>query len=123
MTLNTLVSRSAGLRRMLSRFPAETVCCLLLVIMGANLLANAWRAAPTNDELVHIPAGYHSLVRPDFRLNPEHPPLVKMWACLPLLVIRPTIYAPPDGAGEESARYTVLASLEFWETNKDRFKA
>jgi hypothetical protein len=91
--------------------------------MGANLLANAWRAAPTNDELVHIPAGYHSLVRPDFRLNPEHPPLVKMWACLPLLVIRPTIYAPPDGAGEESARYTVLASLEFWETNKDRFKA
>ncbi|MCU1264975.1 MAG: glycosyl transferase family 39 [Acidobacteria bacterium] len=91
--------------------------------MGANLFSSAWRAAPTNDELVHIPAGYYSLVRPDFRLNPEHPPLVKMWACLPLLVIRPKIFSPPDGVDEESARFTVVAALEFWQANQDRFKA
>jgi 4-amino-4-deoxy-L-arabinose transferase-like glycosyltransferase len=91
--------------------------------MAANLFSNAWRKAPTNDELVHIPAGYHALVRPDFRLNPEHPPLIKMWACLPLLLIRPMISQPPAGVGEESARFTELASLEFWQANQSRFKA
>ena len=117
------LAKFGGVRRVASRYPAEALCCCLLLVMGANLFSNAWREAPTNDELVHIPAGYHSLVRPDFRLNPEHPPLVKMWACLPLLIIRPTVYAPPDGAGEESARFTVLASLEFWQANQGRFKA
>lgn len=107
---------------MFSRFSAETAGCCLLLVMGANLFSNAWRAAPTNDELVHIPAGYHSLVQPDFRLNPEHPPLVKMWACLPLLIIRPKISASPHGAGEEFARFTSLAAIEFWQTNQGRFK-
>jgi 4-amino-4-deoxy-L-arabinose transferase-like glycosyltransferase len=110
-------------RKIFSRNVAEIICLALLLIMGANLFSNAWREAPTNDELVHIPAGYYSLVRPDFRLNPEHPPLIKMWACLPLLILRPTIYAPPDGVSEESARFTVLASLEFWQANQAKFKA
>src|SRR4051812_11264861 len=123
MKFNSLVSAGFRLRRKIARFPAETLGCCLLVVMGANLFSNAWREAPTNDELVHIPAGYYSLVRPDFRLNPEHPPLVKMWACLPLLIIRPTVYASPDGAGEESGRFTVRASYEFWRANHVRFKA
>lgn len=123
MKPNPFVYAVVRLRQALARFPAETLCCCLLLIMGANLLSSAWRAAPTNDELVHIPAGYYALLRPDFRLNPEHPPLVKMWACLPLLVIRPTIYVPTDGAKQESAQYTVLASLEFWQANQSRFKA
>lgn len=107
---------------MFSRFWAETLGCCVLLIMGANLFSSAWRAAPTNDELVHIPAGYHSLVQPDFRLNPEHPPLVKMWACWPLLILRPQVSAAPDGAGEEFARFTSLAAIEFWQTNQGRFK-
>lgn len=114
---------NAPVRRLVSRRSAEILCCCLLLVMGASLFSNARREAPTNDELVHIPAGYYSLVRPDFRLNPEHPPLVKMWACLPLLVIRPKVYTPPDGADEESARFTVLASVEFWQANQDRFRA
>jgi 4-amino-4-deoxy-L-arabinose transferase-like glycosyltransferase len=114
---------NAPVHRLVSRFSAEILCCCLLLAMGANLFSNAWRAAPTNDELVHIPAGYYSLVRPNFRLNPEHPPLVKMWACLPLLVIRPKIFSPPDGADEASPRFTVLAAVEFWQANHDRFKA
>jgi 4-amino-4-deoxy-L-arabinose transferase-like glycosyltransferase len=89
--------------------------------MGANLLSSAWRQTLTNDELVHIPSGYQYLVTGDFRLNPEHPPLVKMWSCLPLLVMRPRVYREPDGHEQEFARYTVLASLEFWQLNKVRF--
>ena len=38
----------------------------------------------TFDETAHVPAGYTSLDHRDFRLNPEHPPLSKLWAALPL---------------------------------------
>jgi len=37
------------------------------------------------DELAHIPAGYGYVRFLDYRLNPEHPPLVKTLAALPLL--------------------------------------
>lgn len=37
------------------------------------------------DELAHIPAGYGYVRYLDYRLNPEHPPLVKIFAALPLL--------------------------------------
>ena len=39
----------------------------------------------TMDELAHLPAGYSYLVKQDMRLNPEHPPLMKDLAGLPLL--------------------------------------
>lgn len=37
------------------------------------------------DEVAHIPAGYSYLRYGDFRLNPEHPPLIKDLAAFPLL--------------------------------------
>jgi hypothetical protein len=40
----------------------------------------------TFDEGVHIVSGTTALRDGDFRLNPEHPPLVKLWAALPLAV-------------------------------------
>ena len=39
------------------------------------------------DELAHIPAGYSYLTQKDYRLNPEHPPLAKDLAALPLLFL------------------------------------
>ena len=41
----------------------------------------------TMDEIAHLPAGYSYLTQKDMRLNPEHPPLVKDLAALPLLFI------------------------------------
>ena len=41
--------------------------------------------SPTVDEPIHLFAGYSYLKFGDFRANPEHPPLAKMWAALPLL--------------------------------------
>lgn len=50
------------------------------------LSLGAWRTkSPTFDEPVHLFAGYTYLTRGDFRVNPEHPPLAKLWAALPLL--------------------------------------
>src|SRR2546426_114335 len=42
-------------------------------------------SSQTSDEAAHIAAGYSYLKTADFRLNPEHPPLIKEWAALPLL--------------------------------------
>ena len=42
----------------------------------------------TMDELAHLPAGYSYLTQKDMRLNPEHPPLIKDIAAVPLLFIK-----------------------------------
>jgi hypothetical protein len=39
------------------------------------------------DEVAHIPAGYSYLKYGDYRLNPEHPPLLKDLAAAPLLAL------------------------------------
>lgn len=41
----------------------------------------------TMDELAHIPAGFSYLYAKDFRLNPEHPPLVKDLSAIPLMFL------------------------------------
>lgn len=43
--------------------------------------------SPTYDELIHLFAGYSYLKWGDFRTNPEHPPLAKALAALPLLAL------------------------------------
>jgi hypothetical protein len=56
-------------------------CILLLLIGGAILrsaLATRWDSF-TLDESYHIAAGVSYVQQRDFRLNPEHPPLVKLW--------------------------------------------
>ncbi|MGC9031251.1 MAG: ArnT family glycosyltransferase [Minisyncoccia bacterium] len=42
----------------------------------------------TFDELSHLPAGYSYLTKRDYRLNPEHPPLIKDLAAFPLLFLK-----------------------------------
>ena len=42
----------------------------------------------TMDEIAHLPAGYSYLTQKDMRLNPEHPPLIKDLAAIPLLFIK-----------------------------------
>lgn len=54
----------------------------MLVVLGTiNELS------PTFDEPVHVLAGYSYLKWRDYRVNPEHPPLAKALAALPLLVV------------------------------------
>ncbi|MDH4330424.1 MAG: glycosyltransferase family 39 protein [Candidatus Moranbacteria bacterium] len=46
---------------------------------------NANNDAITFDEVAHIPAGYSYLTEHDYRLNPEHPPLIKALSAVPLV--------------------------------------
>ena len=60
---------------------------LLVLILATSLGLMLWASltdSGTMDELAHIPSGYSYMEYRDFRLNPEHPPLVKDLAGLPL---------------------------------------
>jgi hypothetical protein len=56
----------------------------LLALFAACGAWSALGSSATFDETTHLPAGLTYLDRLDFRHNPEHPPLPKMWAALPL---------------------------------------
>jgi hypothetical protein len=64
---------------------------LLLALFASQNLFEMLRESCTMDEVVHLPAGYTYLLKRDFRLNPEHPPLLKILCALPLLVLRPAV--------------------------------
>lgn len=46
------------------------------------------RTSATWDEPQHLAAGYAALAARDFRVEPENPPLVRLWAALPLRYMR-----------------------------------
>ena len=59
---------------------------LYFVVIFALISVSVFlQKSPTVDEPIHLFAGYSYLKFGDFRANPEHPPLAKMWAALPLL--------------------------------------
>ena len=60
----------------------------LIGAFAAQVALSARRSSLTWDEADHIFAGYRSWTHRDFGLNPEHPPLVKLVAALPLLALR-----------------------------------
>jgi len=100
---------------------AEVLCAAMLLGMGLQMFAVVARKAITNDEVLHIPAGYYHLVNGDFQLNNEHPPLAKMWAALPLLLIQPN-EAPPTAVEQQgnSIELTWGYHQRFWVANKNR---
>jgi 4-amino-4-deoxy-L-arabinose transferase-like glycosyltransferase len=59
--------------------------CFLLLVLSLQLFFSVRRESQTWDEGNHIFAGYYSWTHGDFGLNPEHPPLVKLLATVPLL--------------------------------------
>jgi hypothetical protein len=68
---------------------------ILLVILQAQLLFSVRQESQTFDESAHLYSGYSYLKRGDFGINPEHPPLVKLVAALPLLPLRLPVPPPP----------------------------
>ncbi len=67
----------------------NTKICAVIIIASAMVLAisSVWNDSIIVDEVPHIGAGYSYLVKHDMRLNPEHPPLAKDIAAIPLLFL------------------------------------
>jgi len=61
---------------------------ILLVFVLASGAYYALTNSATSDELTHITTGYINVRLNDYRFNPEHPPLVKQLAALPLLFMK-----------------------------------
>ena len=101
---------------------AQLIVIALLAVMAANLLTVIKRKSITIDEIAHIPAGYYHLVAGNYTLNNEHPPLVKVWAALPLLFLQPN--EPPLAAPDDADFYTRTgdAFANFWMANASEFE-
>ncbi len=67
------------------RIGALIVAFAALVAFLALALTNILTTSPTTDEPTHLAAGWSYLKTGDYRLNPEHPPLLKKLAALPML--------------------------------------
>ncbi|PIR97861.1 MAG: hypothetical protein COT89_02205 [Candidatus Colwellbacteria bacterium CG10_big_fil_rev_8_21_14_0_10_42_22] len=70
-------------------FLNRVVLVFILILSLLLMVGSSAQESATMDELAHIPAGYGYVKYLDYRLNPEHPPLVKMLAGLPLLTLNP----------------------------------
>lgn len=79
----------------MSNRTTNLIAIAMLAIMFALAVSSMAGDSLTMDELAHLPAGYSYLTQQDMRLNPEHPPLMKDLAAIPLLFIK-NIHFPSD---------------------------
>lgn len=70
---------------MLTKNRADIIAGLLLLLMVSTAILSMKDDSATSDEVAHVIAGYSYLAKNDYRLNPEHPPLLKDLAAIPLL--------------------------------------
>ncbi|MBI5404948.1 MAG: phospholipid carrier-dependent glycosyltransferase [Candidatus Kerfeldbacteria bacterium] len=85
---------------MRNRFYRIGLVVVVLGLMLTGLVVPAVRESQTQDEAVYVVAGLSYWRTGDFRLNPEHPPLLKQLMSLPLLAQGATFDpVAPDWAG------------------------
>lgn len=65
------------------------IAALLIVFQFTLLVILAKTDSQTTDEAVHIYAGYTYVKHGDFRLNPEHPPFVKLLSGFAVMATKP----------------------------------
>src|SRR3990172_810404 len=68
---------------MLEKYQNYIVAGILAIVFAISI-GTALGDAAIMDEVAHIPSGYAYVKYHDYRLNPEHPPLLKDLAGLPL---------------------------------------
>ena len=71
------------------RLPRWLPVAFLLTAMLLQAVSSMRLLSATYDETTHLPSGYTYLRTGEFRLNPQHPPLIKLLSALPLLPLRP----------------------------------
>lgn len=87
----------------------------LLMLFGILAITSMWNDSANYDERIHLPAGYSYLARKDMRLNPEHPPLVKDLAALPLLFMK--INFPYQSWGWNTSLTADSSRTKAWQTD------
>ena len=75
----------------MNRYSLNAILLLIFIAFGLQEFLALPKLSATSDEIPHLAAGYSYWVGHDFRMNPEHPPLAKLVAALPLLVLKPKL--------------------------------
>jgi len=73
-------------------FMSKTTLLVLIIISLAVVfsITSFWNDSLIVDEIPHVGSGYGYVKALDYRLNPEHPPLAKALAAIPLLFLNLT---------------------------------
>ncbi len=66
-----------------------------------------WANSQTIDEATHLAAGYSYLATNDFRLDPEHPPLIKELQAVPLFFIYQLPFQPDSRQWRDADSYRI----------------
>ncbi|MFA6285195.1 MAG: glycosyltransferase family 39 protein [Parcubacteria group bacterium] len=74
---------------MLEKYQHYIVAGILAVVLALSISVSLGDAT-IMDEVAHIPSGYSYVKYHDYRLNPEHPPLLKDLAGIPLQFLKVT---------------------------------
>ncbi|HEV8122077.1 MAG TPA: glycosyltransferase family 39 protein, partial [Candidatus Polarisedimenticolia bacterium] len=104
---------------------AGVAALALLLILALEMAPNISRKSVTFDEPAHIGAGLSYLVKREFRLNLQHPPLVKEIAAVPL-VLGGTRWPVPDrdwqdmGPQPDPLMQWTIGSQVLYENDHDR---
>lgn len=80
---------------MLEKYQNYIVAAILAIMLTISIFVSLGDSA-IMDEVAHIPAGYTYVKYGDFRLNPEHPPLLKDLAGIPLQLLNLNFPAQDD---------------------------
>jgi hypothetical protein len=113
MKLAERPQRSSGIAK---PFLEPAVVILFCAIFAFFVVSHATSTSATYDETTHLPSGYSYLLWNDYRMNPEHPPLLKKWAALPLLLLG--VWPPQVELTEQdlagNASQTTLLAKKSW---------
>jgi hypothetical protein len=88
-----ITANEANITSIMPERRAHAIALLLVLVFLGELVVSVHRQSLSWDEGDHIYAGYESWTTGDFGINPEHPPLLKAIASLPLLAMH--LSAPP----------------------------
>jgi 4-amino-4-deoxy-L-arabinose transferase-like glycosyltransferase len=88
--------RPAGVRDLLSRVPDWGIVGFFCGLILLQAIPSLRQESATYDEMVRQFPGYRHLTAGEYRLDTEHPPLIKMLAALPLLFLDVKVPPRPD---------------------------
>lgn len=72
------------------------IIAFIMIFMATVSFSLAWNDSLTFDEVAHIPAGYSYVAHHDYRLNPEHPPLLKVLSGIAVAPLAPNFDITQD---------------------------
>lgn len=82
------VSIFERLRNGIIRHKISFVLLVFLVLYASLQFHSLTTKSGTYDEPIHLTAGYLALAHQDYRIDATHPPLLRMWAAIPMLFMK-----------------------------------